>query len=167
MAGLVIFLLGAAVSPDGGPSPALARRIAGAARAATEHPLAPIFCSGGVGRHGPAEAVVMAGELLRRGVAAERLRMDGESRDTFQSVLALVAFLRGAGLDRCVVCTDDFHAPRVRMMLAVMGVASQAGPVGAARGAPRRYLARMRAREALAIPYDLGLILWRRLRDGR
>lgn len=163
MGGAAIFLLGAAVTPSGGPSPALARRIAGAARAAAAHPDAPIFCSGGVGRHGPAEAVVMAGELLRRGVAAERLRMDGESLDTLQSVLAFAGYLRGAGLDRAIVCTDGFHVPRVRMMLAVLGVSSDVGPVGRPHGAPG-YLLRMRMREALAIPYDVTLVLWRRLR---
>lgn len=165
MAGAAIFLLGAAVTPSGGPSAALARRIAGAARAAAEHPEAPIFCSGGVGRHGPAEAVVMAGELLRRGVAPERLRMDGESRDTLQSVLALTGYLRGAHLDRCIVCTDSFHVPRVRMMLALLGVASDVGPVARPHDAPWRYLLRMRLREALAIPYDLSLVIWRRLRS--
>jgi uncharacterized SAM-binding protein YcdF (DUF218 family) len=158
-----IFLLGAAVTPEGGPSPALMRRIAGAARAAEEHPEAPIFCSGGLGRHAPAEAVVMAGELIRLGVPHGRLRMDGESCDTLQSVLAFAAFLRAERLDRCVVCTDRFHMPRVQMMLAVLGVGSIRGPV-AKPNAPWRYLACMRAREALAIPYDMALTIWRRLR---
>ena len=161
MAG-AIFLLGAAVTPQGGPSPALARRIAGAARAAAADPGAAIFCSGGVGRHGPAEAVVMAGELIRMGVAPERLRMDGESCDTLQSVLAFAAFLRAERLERCVVCTDRFHMPRVRMMLAVLGVSSTEGPVTRA-DASWSYLMRMRAREALAIPYDVTLIAWRRI----
>jgi uncharacterized SAM-binding protein YcdF (DUF218 family) len=162
----VIFLLGAAVLPSGGPSPALARRIAAAACAATERPDAVVFCSGGVGRHGPAEAVVMAGELIRSGLSPSRLRLDGESRDTFQSVLALAAFLRAEPGRSCIVCTDDFHRPRVRLMLAVLGFASEPGPDCVPQGAPWRYRLRMAAREALAIPYDLALVLWRRVRGA-
>jgi len=62
-----------------------------------------------------------------------------------------------------IICTDAYHLPRVAMMLALLGVRSEPGPIGAGRGgAQRGEWWRMSAREVLAYPYDLALVLLRR-----
>ena len=160
-AAIVIF--GAAVWPGGRASPALARRVGYGLAAARARPGCPVFCSGGLGRHGPSEARVMADLLQAAGVDPGRLVLDEHSCDTLENVIAALGFLRARGLGRAIICTDAYHLPRVAMMLALLGVRSEPGPIGAGRGgAQRGEWWRMSAREVLAYPYDLALVLLRR-----
>jgi uncharacterized SAM-binding protein YcdF (DUF218 family) len=158
-AAIVIF--GAAVRDGGRPSPALARRIAYGLLAAHGSE-APVVCSGAAGRYGPSEAFVMAQALKADGVAAARLVLDEESRDTLQSVIFAARFLRRRGLARCIVCSDGYHLPRIRLLLAALGVAAEAGPVQRGPVGSKRQWLRMVLREALATPYDLAIVLARR-----
>lgn len=153
----VIVVFGAAVRPDGMPSPALAHRIAQAVAAARHYPDATLFCTGGIGRHGPSEASVMA-RLIGTAIDPARLHLDEMSGDTLQSVAAAAAFMRANGHRVALACTDRYHQPRVRMLFAIAGVRclGLAMPhVGSSA-----YLRRMRAREALAIPYDFLAGIW-------
>lgn len=157
-----IVIFGAAVRADGRPSPALARRIAYAVKAAEDATHAPILCSGAAGRVGPSEASVMAAALKGQGIPADRLVLDEASRDTLQSVLETVRFLRTQGLGHAIVCSDRYHVPRIRLLLAALGVRTVAGPMAPGRGGTRRsYWLKMTLREALAIPYDLAIVLAR------
>ncbi len=89
--------------------------------------------------------------------------MDEESLDTLQSVVAVARFVRRQRLDGAVVCSDGYHIPRIRMMLAVLGVRSVAGPTALGLQGTRLYSwLKMHLREALAIPYDLAIVLARR-----
>jgi vancomycin permeability regulator SanA len=163
----LIVVFGAAVRADGRPSPALARRIGYALEAAIAEPQAPVLCSGGVGRAGPSEASVMAARLAAAGIAEHRLVLDEASLDTFDSVLVTADRVRTGGHGRCIVCSDRYHLPRIRLMLAALGVASEPGPLAPGRGGTRRsYWLKMQLREALAIPYDLSLVWLRRRRLG-
>jgi vancomycin permeability regulator SanA len=158
-----IVIFGAAVMPDGRPSPSLLRRIGYGLKAAAEHPDAPILCSGGVGRTGPSEASIMARVLRGQGVASDRLVLDEASLDTLQSVIAAARFVRRRGRGVAVVCSDRYHLPRIRLMLGALGVATVSEPTKPGLdGTRRRYWIRMHLREALAIPYDLGIVLARR-----
>jgi uncharacterized SAM-binding protein YcdF (DUF218 family) len=162
-----IVIFGAAVLADGRASPSLRRRIGYGVQAAAAWPGAPVLCSGGVGRAGPSEASVMRDGLVGAGVAAERLILDEESLDTLQSAVAAAGFVRRRGLGVVVVCSDRYHLPRIRMLLAVLGVRSRAGPSAPGSQGTRPYdVAKMHLREALAIPYDLAIVLARR-RDFR
>lgn len=156
-----IVIFGAAVRADGRPSPALARRI-GYGLHASRKTTAPILCSGAAGRHGPSEAAVMAAELRREGVPAGRIVLDEDSRDTLQSVLVAARFVKARGLSHCIVCSDGYHLPRIRLLLGALGVATAPGPVVRGPAGGRRYWLRMVVREALAIPYDLAIVLARR-----
>ena len=152
-----IVILGAAVWPGGEPSPSLARRIACGHLAAGEGPGDLIFCSGGLGHHGPSEASVMAQALIGGGVDPQRIALDEDSRDTLQNVTAAARFIRTEGLEGAVVCTDGYHVPRTRMLFGVLGIASRVGPIRPGYAGSRTHWLRMVAREALAYPYDLGL----------
>ena len=157
-----IVIFGAAVMADGRASPSLRRRIAYGAQAAAAWPEPPVLCSGGVGAAGPSEASIIAEGLAGRGVAAKRLTLDEESLDTLQSVVATARFVRQRGQDGAVVCSDRYHIPRIRLLLAALGVRSRAGPTAGFEGSRRYYVAKMHLREALAIPYDLAIVLARR-----
>lgn len=158
-----IVIFGAAVQADGRPSPSLLRRIGYGLKASGEYPDAPILCSGGVGRVGPSEASIMSEVMRGRGVAPARLMLDEASLDTLQSVIAAARFVRQRGLQGALVCSDLYHLPRIRLMLAVLGVATLACPTAKGRAGTRaHYRLRMYLREALAIPYDLAIVIVRR-----
>jgi uncharacterized SAM-binding protein YcdF (DUF218 family) len=158
--GIAIF--GARVTADGQASPALARRI-GYALAAAGESQAPILCSGAATGDAPSEAAVIARVLAEAGVSAERLVLDEASRDTLESAVATLRFVRRAGLGGVVVCTDHFHMARARMLLAALGVPSRPGPAPRGPGgAPTGYWLRMSLREAAAYPYDYAVVRWRR-----
>jgi uncharacterized SAM-binding protein YcdF (DUF218 family) len=160
---LAIVIFGAAVRPDGRPSASLSRRIGYGLKAAEMWGEAPILCSGGVGQTGPSEASVMAERLVACGVDPGRIELDEQSRDTLQSVLATGRFMRRRGLARCLVCSDRYHIPRIRLLLGALGVGSAPGPLAPGRGgAPLPHWTRMRLREGVAIPYDLAIVLSRR-----
>jgi len=159
----IIVIFGAAVLRDGRPSPSLLRRIGYGLTAASQHPGAQVLCSGGIGRVGPSEASIMKAVLLEGGVASDRIVLDEASLDTLQSVIAAARFVRQRRADGAIVCSDSYHLPRIRLMLAALGVPTAAGPTRHGLGGARlRYWLRMHLREALAIPYDLGIVLARR-----
>jgi len=159
-----IVIFGAAVWPDGGPSPTLRRRVAYGRQAAADHPDALVFCSGGVGRHGPSEASLMADLLIGHGIDPGRLVLDELSRDTLENVVAAARFIRAEGLEGAVVCTDGYHVPRARMLFRALGVPSRQGPLRGGPAGSRAYWLRMLARETLAYPYDLALAVASRRR---
>jgi vancomycin permeability regulator SanA len=157
-----IVIFGAAVMADGRASPSLRRRIGYGARAAAQWPDAPVFCSGGVGAVPPSEASIMGDMLVAMGLPRARVVLDEASLDTLQSVVAAARFIHAQGLDGAVVCTDDYHQPRCRLLFALMGVRTRGGPID--RGLPgtrRRYWLKMRLREVLALPYDAAIVLAR------
>ncbi|MBS0333837.1 MAG: YdcF family protein [Proteobacteria bacterium] len=157
-----IVIFGAAVMADGRASPSLRRRSQYGARAAGEWPDAPVFCSGGVGAVPPSEASIMGDILLAHGLPPRRIVLDEASLDTLQSVVAAARFVRAGGLDGVVVCTDDYHQPRCRLLFELLGVRTRAGPIDRGLAGTRPYYRiRMRLREALALPYDAAIVLAR------
>ena len=139
------------------------RRIGYAAQAAADNPQAVIFCSGGVGRHPPSEASIMAQVLATLGVGQDRLVLDEESTDTLQSAAAAARFLRSRGACTCIVVSDRYHLPRIRLVLAALGVQAHPGPTRAGHGgAGWRGWLRMQLRELPALPYDVILAALRR-----
>lgn len=157
----LIVIFGAVVRPDGAPSASLLRRIGFGLEAARAYPDAPILCSGGVCRPGaPSEASIMARELRAAGVAPGRLILDEASLSTLDNVVAAVARVEAGGLAFVVACSDRYHLPRIRLLLALHGVRSQPWPGG--RRAPLRHALAMSLREALAIPHNLARAMARR-----
>ena len=148
----LVVVFGAAVRPDGTASPTLARRTGYAAAVAEQDPLVDLFLSGGVGRHGDAEAQVMA-RMLSGTVSAERLFLDTASGDTLATVRAAAIFARTHGYATVLTCTDGYHQPRVAMLFRLFGWRSS--PVPLAPRGPARLKLRMRLREVAALPYDL------------
>lgn len=157
----LIAIFGAAVLRNGAPSPTLARRIVCGLQAARFDPNALVFCSGGVGRYGRSEAMVMSSALQSSGVCAERLILDEKSTDTFGSVVSIATFVRRRHIERVVVCSDAYHVPRIRTLLRMLGVRSDPGPRTSPAGMLRLRIY-MRLRESLAFGYDLSLMAIRR-----
>lgn len=158
-----IVIFGAGVRPDGRPSRTLRRRVVAAATFARRFPAVLFVPTGGVGRHGDAEAVVMARLLRSLGVADDAIRIEPTGTDTLSSVRAVARMLRGhAG--PVYAATSAYHLPRCVLLLRLAGLPAQRcppPPVPAARSVPIRWYWRLR--EVPALPLDAAMALALRL----
>jgi len=158
-----IIIFGAAVRPDGTPSPTLRRRVEAAARHGEALATPPVYLpTGGQGRYGPPESEVMAGLLQALGVPAARIRQEPTGDDTLSSVRAVAAMLRGHR-GAVFAATSRFHLPRCLLLLRLAGLPSRPVPIAGATDRRRWW---WRLREIPALPYDAALMLWHRLRGG-
>ncbi len=163
----IIIIFGAAVLPDGSPSATLRSRVAAALRWAARLDDAVFLPTGGVGRHGPAEAVVMARLLREAGVAPERILIEPTARNTMASANACARMLRGHG-GRVFAASSLYHLPRCLMLLRLAGIHARACPPPPASGSfTRRWYMRMRELAALPVDLVLGAIQLREARAAR
>lgn len=152
----VIVVFGAAIRPDGRPSGTLRRRVEGAYRFGRSLSDPLYLVTGGVGRYGPAEAVVMGEQLRRLGVPDHRIVVEDQGSDTLSSAVLCRDLLR-ARPDRggLYVCSSTYHIPRCRMLLRMLGLRTRATPMASDRpalGTPKWFY--YVVREAAALPYD-------------
>ena len=164
-----IIVFGAGVRADGSPTPTLARRVEAAREFGERMAVPPFYLpTGGVGRHGPAEAVVMAAALHAAGVPQARILLEDTARNTLGSVLACQAMLRRIGHRGPVwAASSAYHLPRCLLLLRLAGIAARAVPpprAPAAHRFSRRW--RWRLREVPAMPVDVLLLLGRRAIDS-
>ncbi len=157
----IIVIFGAAVRPDGRPSQTLRHRVEAAARFGRRF-ARPIFIpTGAKGRHGDAEATVMARQLIDAGFPATSILEEPTGTDTLSSVRAVAHLVRGEA--PIFACTSAYHLPRCLMLLRLAGLRTRAcppPPIPAATNPWRRWYWRLR--ETPALPYDVLLMLWLR-----
>jgi vancomycin permeability regulator SanA len=143
----------------------LAERVAAAHNWGEAQPIPPLYVpTGAVGRHGPAESAVMARLLREAGVPETRILQEPTGTDTFSSVLACLALLRG-NTAALRIATQAYHLPRTLLLFRLAGRPARAVPPPpgpAARASLTRW--RWRLREVPALPYDAALMIWARLR---
>lgn len=162
---VAIVIFGAAVRADGQPSATLRRRVQAALDFGRQRPGTLYVPTGGVGRHGPAEALVMRDLLLDAGVAPDRVLAEQTGTDTLSSARACTRLLRQSGFaGRVYAASSAYHLPRCVALLRLAGL--DAHPCPPPPGpASRRFCKRWywRLREVPALPYDVGLALVLRL----
>src|SRR3954454_13740194 len=90
----VIIIFGAAVRPDGTPSPTLRHRVAAAARLGRRLRNPLFIPTGAKGLHGDAEAAVMARQLIDSGFAKTAIVREETGTDTLSSVRAVIPIVR-------------------------------------------------------------------------
>lgn len=156
-----IIIFGAAVRPDGQASATLRRRVEAAARFGAQLQTPVFIPTGGIGRHGPAEAEVMAALLADLGVDPARIMPETTATDTLSSVRAVRRIVRALPPGLTVyAATSAYHLPRCLLVLRLAGVPAMACPPppepAAARWLLRWY---WRLREVPAIPYDAALVV--------
>ncbi len=162
----MIVIFGAGVRPDGRPTPTLARRVAAAIAFGERLSPPPHYLpTGGIGRHGPSEASVMGGLLREAGVPDRRIRLEDTARDTLASVRLCAALLRGHR-GPVFAATSAYHLPRCLVLLRLAGVPARPVPPPREPASRRpRHRWHWRLREVPALPWDVLLLLWRRLID--
>lgn len=162
-------IFGAAVKPDGQPSGTLQRRVQGAWQLAKLNNMARFIVTGGRGRHGPAEGLVMKRLLLDLGADEDRIIVEDQAEDTLQSVMYCTDILEQQGDEarEVIVCSSSYHNYRCQILFRIWGVPCRRGEMLSDRAAlgTAKWLYYY-FREAVAIPWDfLHICLLRLLRS--
>ena len=118
----VIIVLGAAVWPDGQPSPALRQRLSHAIHALQSGMGERLLVTGGLGKHPPAEAHLMQQLALAADVPCANIHIEDQSTSTWQSAEYCTRFMRRHGWSTALIVTDRFHLPRALLMFRSLGV---------------------------------------------
>jgi len=157
----IIVIFGAAVRPDGKPSHTLRHRVAAAARFGARFDRPLFIPTGAKGRHGDAEATVMARLLHDAGFPETSILKEQTGTDTLSSVRAVARLVRGRA--PVFACTSAYHLPRCLLLLRLAGIAARPCPPPRVPAATSRWLRwYWRLRETPALPYDALLMLWLR-----
>lgn len=159
----IVAIFGAAVRPDGQPSTTLRRRVDAAARFGSQCRNPLFIPTGAKGRHGDAEAIVMARILVEAGFSPNHIQTEETGTDTLSSVLAIHRMVPPGTTVHA--CTSAYHLPRCLLLLRLAGVKTRPCPPPP-EPAARNWLLRWywRLREIPALPYDAILVLWWRLK---
>lgn len=159
----IIIIFGAAVRPDGQPSEALRHRVEAAARFGARFTRPLFIPTGAKGRHGDAEATVMARLLTNAGFPSDAIHEERTGTDTLSSVRAIARIVRDGS--PIYACTSVYHLPRCLILLRIAGIAARACPPLRVPAATSQWLRwYWRLREVPALPYDALLMLWLRAR---
>ncbi|WP_127104189.1 YdcF family protein [Pararhodobacter zhoushanensis] len=145
----VAVVLGAAVWAGSEPSPTLRRRVDCAVGLYHDGRVAAILGCGGVGRHRPSEAAVMARLCLEAGVPETAVLLEDQSTSTRENLVNAQQILRALGISDVVVVSDPYHLPRARLIARQLGMRittaappwHQIGPRQRLRHIPREALA--------------------------
>ena len=161
----ILVIMGAAVWSGGRASNAMRRRVEGALTSAGGNRNALFLPSGGVGKHPPSEARVMADLLLQAGVAEANILLDDTSTDTMSSVRNCARILRALpDFGEVLICSDVYHIPRCRWLFHLYGIQSRAGQVESGRDANTALRWTYYClREVVALPWDTLLVLMSRI----
>jgi vancomycin permeability regulator SanA len=118
----VAVVLGSKVNEDGTPSARLAARLDRAAGLYRQGLFRTVIVSGGVGREGFDEAVVMQAWLVAHGVPAKAILRDSQGVTTMATARNSAALMRAHGLRSALIVSQYFHISRIRLALARQGV---------------------------------------------
>jgi uncharacterized SAM-binding protein YcdF (DUF218 family) len=118
----VIIVLGAAVCAGGKPSPILANRVGHAVGAFKSGLAGKIIATGGVGRHPPAEALLMRDLAVSSGVSPDDIVVEDHARNTFESASLCSVIMRERAWSTALVVTDAYHLLRSVLTFRAFGV---------------------------------------------
>lgn len=151
-----VIVLGAAVWPNGVPSPTLLRRATWAAKVFHSSGALYLVASGGLGKHPPAEAEVIQNICQEQGIPADRIIVENQSRNTAENIAFSRALLVDQRIDHFILVTDRYHAPRARLIARRLGMSchSDCPPMS---GTQRRRVLTAYIREMAALARH---ILW-------
>lgn len=120
--GDVAVVLGTRVERSGAPSLRLRERLDRAIELFQTGIVKNVIVSGGLGREGHEEADVMRDYLLRRGVPSEKIFVDRNGYDTYETASSTKAILDAHSFKSVVVVSHYYHLPRAVVTLTRFGI---------------------------------------------
>jgi vancomycin permeability regulator SanA len=118
----VALVMGSQVLPNGLPSDRLKARLDRALELYRKKRVATILVSGGLGKEGHEEAVVMGRYLIRKGVDHDDILVDTEGYNTFESASNAVKLLADQQWVSVIVVSSYFHILRSELALTKCGI---------------------------------------------
>ena len=118
----VAVVLGNTVNLDGTPSRRLAARLDTTLELYQRGLFKNIIVSGGVGREGFDEAVVMKDYLTRRGVPQDKITVDSLGSTTAITAKNVAVIAKELHWSSALVISQYFHIPRCRLALSRAGI---------------------------------------------
>ena len=115
-------VLGNKVDRDGTPSPRLRARLDRTLELYRAGYFPWVIASGGLGKEGYDEAVVMRDYLVAHGIPGERILADSKGDTTYASAQNTREILRQRKLASVLVVSQYFHIPRSRLALQRFGI---------------------------------------------
>ena len=118
----VAVVFGNTVNPEGLPSRRLAARLDTAAELYQRGVFKNVVVSGGLGREGFDEAVVMKNYLTQRGVPQDQIIVDSLGVTTAATAINVAALAKMHHWSSVLVISQYFHIPRCRLALSRAGM---------------------------------------------
>lgn len=118
----VAVVLGTRVDRSGNPSRLLRERLDRAYELYDSGMAQNIIVSGGLGREGYQEAEVMRDYLIRRGIPSDRITVDREGYDTYETARSAKALMDAHGFRSAIVVSHYYHLPRAVITLKRFGI---------------------------------------------
>jgi uncharacterized SAM-binding protein YcdF (DUF218 family) len=153
-------VLGTQVLPGGKPSRTLDARVRHAARLYAAGRVDRILVTGGLGKHPPSEAEVMARILREEGVPEGAVLLEDEAESTWDSARLVAALAAGEGVSEVLVVTDPLHCVRTAAAFRRAGLIAWAEPV---YSSPMWRVPWLRRGQFLR---EGGALVWYRVRHG-
>jgi uncharacterized SAM-binding protein YcdF (DUF218 family) len=152
--------LGTQVLPGGKPSRTLDARVRHAARLYAAGLVDRVVATGGVGKHPPSEAEVMARILREEGVPGEAVLLEGEAESTWDSARLVAGLAAEEGVSEVLVVTDPLHCVRTAAAFRQAGLIVWTEPV---YSSPMWRVPWLRRGQFLR---ESGALVWYRVRHG-
>ncbi len=118
----VIVVLGNKVELDGKPSQRLQKRLDRAADLYLAGISKHIIVSGGFGKEGYEEAIVMRDTLVKTGIPSASVIMDKDGYNTFKTVVNSKKIMKAKGFKSVIVISQYYHIARTRMAFKKIGI---------------------------------------------
>lgn len=152
----VIIVLGAGLNRSGAPGPALTRRANHAADLWEQDFADFLICTGGQAYPAPrSEAAACREILLNRGIPAENILMEDNSRSTEENALGTLALIEEYHWQSALIVSDSYHVFRAGLIFdhydADSGIALTPSPVASNRIHSGEFYLYSLAREVVAL----------------
>ncbi|MDD5351021.1 MAG: YdcF family protein [Chthoniobacteraceae bacterium] len=118
----IALVLGSKVERDGAPSARLRARLDRTLECYRAGYFPAVIASGGTGKEGFDEAVVMRDYLVAHGIPSERVIVDSGGVTTFASAKNTLQIARQRNIKSVFVISQYFHIPRARLALRRFGL---------------------------------------------
>lgn len=117
----VAVVLGNKVDLDGNPSKRLQGRLDKAVELYEKEYFDYIIVSGGVGKEGFDEAVVMKKYLMNKGIPDEHILQDNEGYNSFMTAQNTKIIMNNMGLDSVTIISQFYHITRTELAFRIVG----------------------------------------------
>jgi uncharacterized SAM-binding protein YcdF (DUF218 family) len=162
----IAIIMGSAVSADGTPGEAMRRRVDAALQLSDEFRNLIFIPTGGSFPNRPcSEADAMKDLLIEAGVDSRNIIPEIKAQNTLQNITNTAAIIKKMpSPDTVIVCSDNYHIPRSRILLHLIGIPTIYRPMPSGRqitGGIR--WAYFYIREAVAMPVNIIMLFFLKL----